>query len=123
MRDGALPRHPCGERGHFVERDTGVIPDAPLGWTERDVVLDAVAGEDFDLAVVHLDRTRHRDLAFRMGEDFPDARIEPEQAGGDVEFLEHRVEYGAGSFHVSPVKLLVKPTGQGTVPSRGVSNV
>src|SRR4029079_13774146 len=54
VRDGALPRHPRGERRHLVERDAGVIPDAALRRTERDVVLNAVAREDFDLAVVHL---------------------------------------------------------------------
>ena len=62
VRDGALPGHPRGQRGHFVERDAGVIADAALGRAERDVVLHAIAGEDLDLAVVHLHRTRHDDL-------------------------------------------------------------
>jgi hypothetical protein len=50
-----------------------VIADAALGRSERDVVLHPVAGEDLDLAVVHLDRARDDDLAFRVGEDAPDA--------------------------------------------------
>ena len=76
VRDGALPRHPRGERRDLVERDVRVIADAALRRAERDVVLHAVAGEDFDLAVVHLDRARHGDLPLRVGEDFPDAGIE-----------------------------------------------
>ena len=92
VRDGALPRHPRGERGHFVERHVGVIADAALRRAERDVVLHAVAGEDLDLAVVHLDRARHDDLPLGVGEDLPDAGIEAEDARGAVELLEHRVE-------------------------------
>ena len=92
VRDRALPRHPRGERGHFVERDAGVIADAAFGRAERDVVLDAEAGEHFDLAVVHLHRTGDDDLPLRVGEDLPDAGVEIEQSGGDVEFLEHRAE-------------------------------
>ena len=73
LRDGALPRHPRRQRRHFVERDVGVIADAALGRAERDVVLHAVAGEDLDLAVVHLHRARHDDLPLGVGEDLPDA--------------------------------------------------
>ena len=102
VRDGALPRHPRRERGHFVERDVGVIADAALGRTERDVVLDAVAGEDLDLAVVHLDRARDGDLALGVGEDLPDARVETQQPRCAVELLEHRVEDAAACFHVTP---------------------
>ena len=55
--DGELPRHPRRERGHFIEGHIGVVADAALRGPERDVVLHAVAGEDFDLAVVHQDWT------------------------------------------------------------------
>ncbi len=102
VRDGAFPGHPRRERRDLVERDVGVIADAALGRAERDVVLHAIAGEDLDLAVVHLDRTRHDDLSLRIREDLPDARIEPEQARGSVELLEHRVENAASAFHMLP---------------------
>ena len=65
VRDGALPGHPRRERGHLVERHVRVIADAALRRAERDVVLHAVAGEDLDLAVVHLDRAR--DVIWRLG--------------------------------------------------------
>ena len=92
LRDGALPRHPRRERRHFVERDVRVIADAALGRAERDVVLHAIAGEDLDLAVVHLHGAGHDDLALGLGEDLPDAGFEIENAGGDLELLEHRRE-------------------------------
>ena len=92
VRDGALPRHPGGQRRHLVERHAGVIADAALGRAERDVVLHAIAGEDLDLAVVHLHRTGHGDLPLGMRQDLPDARLEVEQAGRSVELLQHRPE-------------------------------
>ena len=127
VRDGALPRHPGGQRRDFVERDVGVIADAALGRAERDVVLHAVAGEDLDLAVVHLDRAGDGDLPLGMREDLPDAGIEPEQARRAVELLEHRVENAAACFHVTPLRrgqhasLAAPPktqTDQATVGSR-----
>ena len=102
VRDRALPGHPGRERGDLVQRDVGVVADAPLGGPERDVVLHAVAGEDFDLAVVHLDRARHRDLPLGVGQDFPDAGVEPQQARRPVELLEHRVENAAACCHITP---------------------
>jgi hypothetical protein len=80
-----------------------VIPDAAVRRSERDVVLDAEAAEDFDLAVVHLDRTGDDDLSLGMREDFPDAGFEVEDAGGAVEFLKHRPENrSAGRRHAPP---------------------
>ena len=104
VRHRALPRHPRGERRDLVERDVGVVADAALGRTERDVVLHAVAGEDLDLAVVHLHRARHRDLPLRVRQDFPDAGVEPQQPRRSVELLEHRVENAAACCHVAPMR-------------------
>ena len=59
---GALPRHPGGQRAHFVERHIGREADAALGRTARDRVLHAIAGEDFDAAIVELDRDVDGDL-------------------------------------------------------------
>ena len=74
----------------------------PLAGPERDVVLHAVAGEDLDLAVVHLHRTRDDDLPLGVREDLPDAGIEVEDARRAVELLEHRVENAAATFHMTP---------------------
>src|SRR6476469_1805026 len=81
-----------------------MVPDAALGRAERDVVLHAVSGEDFDLAVVHLNGARHRDLTLGMRENLPDSGIEPQQARRSVELLEHRVEDAATCFHVTPAQ-------------------
>ena len=102
VRDRAFPRHPRGQRGDFVERDARVIANAALRRTERDVVLDAIAGEYLDLAVVHLDRARHDDLSLRMGEDLPDARFEVEDARRSIELLEHVIEDRSVIRHVAP---------------------
>ena len=114
VRHRAFPRHPGRQRRHLVERDVGVIADAALGRTERDVVLHAVAGEDLDLPVVHLHRARHGDLPLRVRQDFPDAGVEPQQPRRSVEFLEHRVENAAACTHVTPIRAL-QPCG----PVRG----
>src|SRR5215472_4569047 len=97
--DGALPGHPGGECRHLVERDAGMIANASLGRTEGDVVLHAVAGEDDDLAVVHLDRTRHGDLPLGAGEDSPDASFEADEPRGLLELLQHRIEESAVRCH------------------------
>ena len=67
--DRALPRHPERERRHFVKRHAGMVADAALGRTAREVVLHAIAGVDFELAVVALKRDREDDLARRVRED------------------------------------------------------
>ena len=100
-----------GEEGRRGEPRQVDRLDSALRRPERDVVLDPVAGEDLDLAVVHLDRTRHRDLPLRVRQDFPDARLEVENARRPVEFLEHRVEdRSVCGGHDVPVE-----TGQRTV--------
>ena len=54
--DRALPGHPHREGLDLVERDVLVVADAALGRAAAEVVLDAVAGEDLDRPVVHVDR-------------------------------------------------------------------
>src|SRR6202789_3324537 len=83
--DGALPGHPGGEGADFVERDVGRVADAAFGGAARDGVLDAIAGEDFDAAVVHGDGDVDDDLAGGVAQDFPDAGFEVESSGGLVE--------------------------------------
>src|SRR5216684_2106787 len=89
-------------RRDIVERDTGVVADPPLCRSQGDVVLDAIAGEDLDLAVVHQDGTRDGDLTFGVGEDLPDARLEVEDAGRFIELLQHRTEDRSVGRHVAP---------------------
>jgi len=98
----ALPGHPGGQRRHLVQRHAGVVADATLGGTERDVVLDAEAGEHLDLAAVHEHRARHGDLPLRVAEDVPDAALEAEHGRRAVEVLEGSAEnptFDAGNGH------------------------
>jgi len=67
-----------------------VIADAALRRAQCDVVLHTIAGEDLDLAVVHLHGTRNDDLPLGVREDLPDAGIELEDASRLVELLKHR---------------------------------
>ena len=83
--DGALPGHPAGQRAHFVERDVGRVADAALAGAARDGVLDAVAGEDFDGAVVHADGDVDGDLADGRAQDLHDSGVEIEFLCGDIE--------------------------------------
>jgi hypothetical protein len=54
-------------------------------------VLDAVAGEDLDASVVHVDREVDGELAARLAQDGAHARIEPEPLGGEIELaLRHQ---------------------------------
>ena len=45
----AFPAHPDGERGHFAKSHAGVKAHASLGRSKGEVMLHAVAVEDFDL--------------------------------------------------------------------------
>ena len=89
VRDGALPRHPRRERGHLVERHAGLIANAALSRPERNVVLDGVPGEHFDLVVVHLDGARDDDLALGVRQDLPNGGFEIQDAGCSVKLVEH----------------------------------
>ena len=76
--DGALPGHPGGEGADFVEGDVGGVADAAFAGAAGDGVLDAVAGEDFDGAVVHADGDVDDDFAGGVAEHLPDAVVEVE---------------------------------------------
>ena len=62
-----------------------MVADAALGRAAAQVVLDAVAGEDLDRAVVHVDREVDGELAARLAQDEAHARVEVEAVGGEVE--------------------------------------
>ena len=71
-------------------------PQAALGRPPRDVVLDAVALEDLDRAVIPLDREMDRELALRDPEHGTKAGLELDVVGRGIELGEGRRE-GAGS--------------------------
>ena len=67
--------------------DVLVVADAALGRAAAEVVLDAVAGEDLDRAVVHLHREVDGQLAARLAQDAAQAGVEVQALGGQVELL------------------------------------
>ena len=66
-------------------RDVLVVADAALGRAATQVVLDAVAGEDLDRSVVHVDREMDGQLAARLAQDAAHALVHAEPLGGEIE--------------------------------------
>ena len=105
----AFPGHPGGQRAHFVQRHVGREADAALGRAARDGVLHAIAGEDFQPAVVQLHRDVDGDLAWRAcAEPCACRRRASSRVGGFVEarfggepgilfLLEREREWASGS--------------------------
>ena len=85
--DRALPGHPHREGLDLVERDVLVVADAALGRAAAEVVLDAIAGEDLDRPVVHVDREVAGELTAGLAQHEAHARVETQALGGEVELL------------------------------------
>ena len=83
--DRAFPGHPHGEGLDLVERDVLVVAQATLGGPAAQVVLDAVTGEDLDLAVVHRDREMDGQLAARLTQDAAHADVHAQPLGRQIE--------------------------------------
>jgi hypothetical protein len=94
--DGAFPGHPHRQGLDLVEVDVLVVPDAALRGAARKIVLDAVAGEDLDLAVVHL----HREVDYEGSLRFPQHLA---QAGRKLQAFGRQIELTLG--HVPRVDL------------------
>ena len=62
-----------------------MVAEAALGRAAAEVVLDAIAGEHLDAAVVHVDREVDRQLTARFAEDPAEPRVEAQAIGGQVE--------------------------------------
>ena len=73
-----------------------MVAEAALGRPARDVVLDAIAGEDLDAAVVQLHREADRELALRDPEHARMPGVEVEVVGRGVELGERRGEGRSG---------------------------
>src|SRR5262252_4650112 len=87
--DRTFPGHPHRQRFDLVQRHVRVEPDAPLGRTSGDVVLDAVAGENLDPPVVHLNREVAGELALDLAQDLAELRLQPAD-------LRRRIELALG---------------------------
>ena len=92
---GAFPGHPHRQRADVVEVRRRMEPQAALGRTARHVVLDAIAREDLDGAVVALDREADRVLALGRRAARRAARVEGDVIGCRVELLQRGGESAA----------------------------
>jgi hypothetical protein len=72
--DGAFPGHPHRQSLDLVEGHVLVVADAALGRAAAEVVLDSVAREDLDGAVVHLHGEMDGQLAFGLAQDLAQSR-------------------------------------------------
>ena len=97
--DGALPGHPHGERLDLVEADVLVEAHATLAGAAGGAVLDAVALEHADGAVVHDDGAVDLEAAAAVLEHLVDVRVQPHALGDMAQLhLRHfiRVHLGRG---------------------------
>ena len=85
VRERALPGHPHRERLDLVDVGRRMEPEAALGGAASDVVLDAIALEHADAAVVHLHGEAHDQLAPNLTQHRAQPRREIEDLGGVVE--------------------------------------
>ena len=83
--EGCLPGHPHRQRPDVIEIGLRVESQAALGRPARDVVLDPVALEDLDRAVITLDGEMHRELPLRDPEDGAQAGFERDVVGRGIE--------------------------------------
>src|SRR6186997_1327288 len=64
-----------------------MITNSAFGWTTGDVVLDAIAFENFCLAAVHPHRNRHNELPLCGAQDVAQRLIQFEIIRGAIELL------------------------------------
>ena len=81
----AFPGHPGRQGAHFIERDVGSEANSALGRSANNGMLDAIAGEDLQAAVVELHRDVHRQLERRGAQHFPKTLVEAQPLGGFIE--------------------------------------
>src|SRR5215207_3435398 len=69
-----------------------MIANAAFGGSRTAVVLHAIAGEDFNRAVVHLHREVDRELTLTMTQNLPHPIIKTEHVRGDRKLLDRDLE-------------------------------
>ncbi len=83
--DGALPRHPGSEGADFVEAHIRRKADTTFTWASDRGVKHAIAGEDFELAVVERDRNVNRDFLAGILQIAVEAIFQIQLVRGDFE--------------------------------------
>ena len=94
VQERGLPRHGCREAEYLVLVGVRMVAHASLARPPRPIVLDAVAAEHLDVAVVHLRWHLDRQRTERHREDAPDVLLETDQIGRELELIR---DNGAGA--------------------------
>src|SRR6266852_982242 len=81
---GAFPCHPRRQRPDLIQGHVRSVADSALSRTASNRMLHTIAGEDFNPAIVQLDRDVDRDLLGGALEYFADAIVEPQSCGGFI---------------------------------------
>ena len=100
--DSGFPGHPGRQRAHLVNVDVGMVAEPAFEGAKHVRVLNAIAGKDLDVFVVHLDRERDGHLVHRLGQDGADVWVELHQIGGPVELLRDVLVHAALRRHGGP---------------------
>ena len=96
---GIFPGLEHGQRHDFIAVDGGVEADAAFEGAACVVVLGAIAGEDLDVAIVHLDGAGDGEYTLGRREKFPPLRVEIHLRVDAVEILMGVLpEFGVGGF-------------------------
>src|SRR6185369_14508297 len=82
--DRALPGHPCRKCPDFVQVYIRRISDSALGGSASYRVLNAIAGEYFQVSIIHRNRDVNCDLSARLAEDLPKTFIEIKFVGSEL---------------------------------------
>ncbi len=85
IHNRTLPGHPRGERADFIERNIRIKSDAAFSGAANGGVEDAIAGENFELAIVHADGYVKRDFLFGVFQIAVKALFETEFLRGNFE--------------------------------------
>ena len=88
----AFPAHPHGQRRDFAQSDIRMITQAAFGRAERQMMLHAIAGENFHVAIIAMNRQRHGHGAFWKFQSIPFIRHNSKVIGDEIELPASHVE-------------------------------
>src|SRR2546425_3742538 len=99
--DGAFPGHPHRQCLHFVYRDTWMVSDAALVWSEGVVVLASEALIEYDSSVVHFDWEVNAQDSSRLSHYFLSIGIQSHYVGGTLELFDGHIILGLLHSHAA----------------------
>src|SRR5438445_1560461 len=99
--DGTLPGHPHRQRLHFVYRDTWVVSDAALVWSEGVVMLASESLIELDSSVIHFDWEVNAQDSSGLSEYLLRVGVESHYVGGALELFDRHIILGLLHSHAA----------------------